>query len=381
MLTMAGYENLLVLRYRSAGMSGASALHFAQGEITAIQEGRHWTHGKPTAPDPQRLVFQTLSDDEREQLTERAAILEHDGGLNRANAEARAITEIIKRKYPVPTAAPEKPQAVYQGSAAIKHTISAGIGIKEFFAKSKDNDPTAYTTDLQEIADLWREGKRRFKAFIHGRFLAVDIDRKPGKADGLESFYRIFPRETMPEALRDIPESFPCYTETPSGGYHLFFKYGGEELKLRELAAGVEIKEWQITAPGSRRENGDYILHGDLNEAPPLYGLIVDAIDEAKRKKEQAKAERLRPRTKAAADRPVQYEKPRITLDDLVNETVSVYGGHHDRQVSFAGRACRCKFSGADALAYVKARPDIFGYGYDTESTILSVFRDNGGCL
>jgi hypothetical protein len=112
-----------------------------------------------------------------------------------------------------------------------------------------------------------------------------------------------------------------------------------------------------------------------------LYGLIADTIEETKRKKEQAKAERPKPRTNAVADRPIQYEKPRITLDDLASEAASAYGGHHDRQVSFAGRACRCKFSGADTLHYVKGRSDIFGNDSDTENTILSVFRDNGGCL
>jgi hypothetical protein len=46
--------------------------------------------------------------------------------------------------------------------------------------------------------------------------------------------------------------------------------------------------------------------------------------------------------------------------------------------VSFAGRACRCKFSGADTLLYVKSRSDIFGNGSDTENTIMSVYRDYG---
>jgi hypothetical protein len=210
-----------------------------------------------------------------------------------------AIAEII-RKYPVPQ---EKPRSVYQGSAALKHTLAMGIGIKFFFANSKDNDPAAYTTDQKKIAAMWNEGQRRFKVFVRGRFLAVDIDRKPGKPDGLETFYKIFPRETLPAELRGLPDSFPCYVQTPSGGFHLYFRYEGPELKLRELAPGVEIKEWQITAPGSRRENnGEYILHGELNNAPRLYGLIADAIEEAKRKKEQAKAERSQPRKHAAQD-------------------------------------------------------------------------------
>jgi hypothetical protein len=107
----------------------------------------------------------------------------------------------------------------------------------------------------------------------------------------------------------------------------------------------------------------------------------IDAIEDVKRKKEQAKAERSKPRTRAVADRLVQYEKPRTTLDDLANEVVITNAGHHDRQVSFAGKAFRCKFSGVDALQYVKSRPDIFGNGADTENTVLSVYRDNGGRL
>ncbi|MDR2785679.1 MAG: bifunctional DNA primase/polymerase [Treponema sp.] len=379
---MTGYENLLVLRYRSAGMSGASALHFAQGEVIAIQEGRHWTHGRSTAPDPQRLIFQTLSDDEREQFTERAAIMEHDGGLNRADAETQAITEIIKRKYPAPTAALEKSHAAYHGSAALKKIIAAGVPLKDFYAKSKDDDPAAYTTDVQKIAAAWKQGVRRFKAFIRGRFVVIDIDRKPGKADGLASLYKLFPPDIMPRDFQDIPgASFPCYVKTPSGGFHLYFRYDGPELKLRELAPGIEIKERQITAPGSGKENGAYVLHGEFSGAPPLYGAILERIEEVKRKQEREKAERTKPRTRAAADRPMRFDRPRVTLDDLAGEAASAYAGHHDRQVSFAGKAYRCKVSPAETLAYVKSRADIFGNDTDTENTVLSVFRDNGGIL
>ncbi len=232
---------------------------------------------------------------------------------------------------------------------------------------------------MSRVADWWIARKRRFKAIIRGRFFALDIDRKPGKPDGLKIFYQMFPRETLPAELQELPGTFPCYTQTPSGGFHLFFRYEGAELKLRELAPTIEIKEWQITAPGSHKENGEYILHGELNKAPPLYGLIIDAIEKIKRKKEQTKAERSRPR--AAADRPTRFTTPRITLDDLASEAVSAYSGHHDRQVSFAGKACRCNFSGAEALSFAQSRPDIFGNGSDTENTILSVFRDNGGSL
>jgi hypothetical protein len=203
----------------------------------------------------------------------------------------------------------------------------------------------------------------------------VDIDRHPGKADGLETFYKLWPPEILPTELQDISGgSFPCYTQTPSGGLHLYFRYEGPELKLLELASGIEIKEHQITAPGSEKENGSYVLHGDFSDAPPLYGFLLDHIEAVKRRKE-----RLKPRTRIAADRPMRYT-PR-TLDDLAGEAAAACAGHHDRQVSFAGRAYRCKFSGTETLAYVKANPNIFGNDADTRNTILSVFRDNGGSL
>jgi hypothetical protein len=261
--TWSNYKRLLVARYQAGGHAPEIAAHFAQGEINAILAGNHWTHGKPTVPDPQRLIIEALAPEDREQFTERAGILEYDAGLSRTNAEARALQEIISRKYP----APEKP--VYQGSAAIKKTLAARIGIKEFFAKSKDNDPAAYTSDLGEIAGLWKQGKRKLKAYIRGKFLVIDVDRKPGKADGLESLYRLFPPGIMPQAFRDIAVgSFPCYTQTPSGGFHLYFRYEGPELKLRELAAGVEVKEPQIAAPGSEKETGPYVLHGGVCRRP-----------------------------------------------------------------------------------------------------------------
>jgi hypothetical protein len=270
-------------RYIAGGMKPETAARFTRGELSAIYKCDHRsrdTNGQWRAtPPPEALAI--------------------------APAMAKcdeALAEILKIHA--------EAQNIYRGSAAIKHVLTAGIGIKYFFAKSGDNDPAAYSTDLRKIAGLWNEGQRWFKAFIRGRYLAVDIDRKPGKPDGLETFYRIFPRETLPAELHNLPQSFPCYVLTPSGGFHLYFRYDGPDVKLRELGPGVEIKECQITAPGSHKENGDYVLHGGLNEAPPLYSLNIDAIEEAKRKKEHAKAERSRPSTvKAAAKEKSGFEK------------------------------------------------------------------------
>jgi hypothetical protein len=263
--------------YVSGGMKPETAAQNAKSELSAIYKGDHYSRDASGAmrltPPPENLNLETA--------------------MEKVDA---AIAQIIT-KYP----APIKPRNVYRSSDAIKRAVAAGIGIKPFFAKSGDNDPDAYTTDLKEIKVLWSEGQRRFKALIRGKFLVIDIDRKPGRPDGIEAFYRLFPRETLPAELQNLPESSPCYTQTPSNGFHLFFKYEGPEFKLRELSPSVEVKEWQITCPGSHRENGEYILHGELDKAPPLYGLIVDAIEETKQRKEREKMERSKPRKKAAA--------------------------------------------------------------------------------
>jgi cytochrome c551/c552 len=68
-----------------------------------------------------------------------------------------------------------------------------------------------------------------------------------------------------------------------------------------------------------------------------------------------------------------------ITLYKLAQEAAAAYAGNHDRQVSFAGKAYRCGFSAAEAVGYAKMNPGVFGSGADTENTIKSVFKDNGG--
>jgi hypothetical protein len=43
-------------------------------------------------------ALSTLSDDERMEYEERAAIMEYDGGLTRVEAERRALERILERK-------------------------------------------------------------------------------------------------------------------------------------------------------------------------------------------------------------------------------------------------------------------------------------------
>jgi hypothetical protein len=154
---------------------------------------------------------------------------------------------------------------------------------------------TAFTSCLVDIEALHQgkgdsQGRAKGKAINCFRFipkdsnyLIIDIDRNHADGiDGLELFYKFFedigkPRNAMPQAMRDIEGgSFPCYTSTPSGGFHLYFNFDSN-IKLKQNLAGKGIDiiyTKQVTAAGSIKANKAYILHGNLNDAPFLYGFI-----------------------------------------------------------------------------------------------------------
>lgn len=269
-----------------------------------------------------------------------------------------------------------------------------GVYDSKAFIARKEDIADAYTTDPAEIASLMqgkgdRQGRakgvkiRRF-SFIpkDAGLLCLDIDRKPGKRDGLQELYKLFPPDTLPEELRDIEHCFPCYVSTPSGGYHLYFKYTGDLIRKTDLCPEVEVKHGSpgLTAPGSVNAEGKpYISsRGEPRNAPPLNWFILERIIGLQNRKQEQRRIPTYP-TRSLTVRNIGVSKQQTTLDTLADEAVNQCGGHHDRQVSFAGKAYRCRFSVTDTLAYVQANPGVFGNGSDTCGTIESVFKANGG--
>jgi hypothetical protein len=368
-----------------------------------------------------------MTETEWETLQERAAIMEYEGAMDRQTATLTAFSWYYPEEYRAMQKrivaysdgariiyewlegllrenAP-KPKKIRRGMEAIEYMVKQGIpliGVYQSGVMIAEQKPENFTLDPIEIAALIRgNGNKQGKAkgtpinrfyFIpqDAGLLCIDIDRKEGKKDGLKELYKLFPKDTLPRGLQDIERFFPCYVSTPSGGYHLYFRYNRETIRKCDLCPEVEIKHGRpgLTAAGSRKENGEYVLHGDIADAPPLYGIILDRILEIQSKKINktesygaygAKQER------AVADKQLQIpsrtEKPKyqVTLDTLAREAADNYSGNHDRQVSFAGKACRCKFTSSQTIAYVKTNTGIFGNGIDTENTILSVYKDNGG--
>jgi hypothetical protein len=207
---------------------------------------------------------------------------------------------------PVPKAAPQS----RQGRDALRYFTEHGIKLIGRYESnaaiaSGDDYSAAFTDDFAVIEALIagkgdRQGRaigQRIKRFAfipadYG-FLCLDIDRKPADiaadpkhGDGLRNFYHWLdgigkPRDMRPLELRNIEGgSFPCYVTTPSGGYHLYFRYKGAPIQQAVLCDEVEIKHGRknLTAAGSFKDGKPYVLYGNLSDAPPLPKFILDYL-------------------------------------------------------------------------------------------------------
>ena len=135
-------------------------------------------------------------------------------------------------------------------------------------------DPANFTTDRDVVTRHWAAGIHRFQFLPEAAgFLCLDIDRKNGK-NGLAELYRIFTDTGLapPTYLLAI-NTFPAQTATPSGGWHLYFRYRGHRrYTSSEIAPGLEAIHCNhlLTAPGSEKDGKPYRFSGDLHHAPPL---------------------------------------------------------------------------------------------------------------
>jgi len=161
---------------------------------------------------------------------------------------------------------------------------------------------SAFTTNMGIINALRTGLDNRVKTMItrfyflpqSARLLCLDIDLKNGK-DGIKEFYTWAetvagkPRHLLPHFLQNIPDYFPCYVKTPSGGLHLYFSYTGEKIQKKTLTPdtpAVEIKHGApgLTSPGSYKNGIPYVLYGEIENAPRLPPFILAAIELPKKK-------------------------------------------------------------------------------------------------
>ena len=170
--------------------------------------------------------------------------------------------------------------------------------------------------------------------------------------------------DRLPYYLRNIPHNFPCFVETPSGGFHLFFrrfgqckaanlKYGEHNLEIKYLNGGLSLGE---------KQNGAYILRGNPKDAPELPPFLAELIN---------------PQQKPAPQPVIYRRENKPDLENILNNVLTTSNGHNDAQKKFAWRGAYFGHGLDEVLQFVKSRPDAFGNDADTESVINHAWRSN----
>lgn len=109
--------------------------------------------------------------------------------------------------------------------------------------------------DADQVRDWWRTWPDANVAVVTGAvsgIVVLDIDHKPGGADGAE---------TLRDAGLDVPATRAV--RTPSGGTHAYFRHPGGDLRNWQKRAdlpGVDARGdgGYVLAPPSRTADGDY---------------------------------------------------------------------------------------------------------------------------
>jgi hypothetical protein len=305
-----------------------------------------------------------LTPAELDAYEERAAIFQFETGMTKEAAEEAALKAVLATRPPA--------QATRQGIEALAYLTAHGLPIKDFYKPGADADKANYST-AEPI-----EPGRRYKVFIRGRFLCLDIDRnhKDGK-DGIAELYAHLetigePRELLPACLKDIDRgSFPFFTETPSGGLHLWFKYAGPYV-TGTLAPDVELKNLQVSA-GWKEHNGKpapYILHGDIEAAPVLPAFILAKITPPK----AASAPPYRPPWQEKKE----YGRASWALIVTWTDQDGRGGaGRNNRAYSLALHAKSHDWPQADTLAALQNEPSIEGLPFrEIQTAVKSAYRE-----
>lgn len=138
--------------------------------------------------------------------------------------------------------------------------------------------PENFTDNINRLREYWKKGNTAF-AFIPEKYglVVLDIDIKHGINGLLNLDHYITDKEiSFPYDLYDMP----FYTQTPSGGFHFYFKYSGSPLLNTAICKGVEIKHTNLlTAPGSKNKMGKYIAYGNFSNISLIpYTLIRDKV-------------------------------------------------------------------------------------------------------
>lgn len=152
------------------------------------------------------------------------------------------------------------------------------------YTKGTEQATAAISTET-ELKTAIENGVKLF-AFLPSEkdYLCFDIDSGHANGiDGLQVFADYFKQKGIAYSFFN---SGAVYTETPSGGRHLYFKdWTDTEKYLTEPFDNVEVRgrgnRKTLTAAGSVKNEKLYSLHGALTDAPNLPNMLIKHITPA----------------------------------------------------------------------------------------------------
>jgi len=315
-------------------------------------------------------VKSRLSEAEREVFYEKSGMFINDG-YSVDEADAAALNMIWRNRPPQDTAPDNKTR---QGTEALEYITGKGIVLIGVYASGAtiakgEAWAATFTADMKIINALRNGTESRTREKImrfyfipqSAGLLCIDIDCKNGK-DGIKEFYSWAekqgkPRHLLSSYLQNIPDSFPCYVQTPSGGFHLYFSYNGKKPQRRILSQetpAVEIKYGApgLTSPGSYKDNKPYILHGEIENAPPLPAFIITAIESSKQKA---------PAYVSHTDNKKQYGKPSWGKIKEWTQKDGSGSGRNDMAFNLARHARNHGYTEAETITALKNEPSLEG--------------------
>lgn len=220
----------------------------------------------------------------------------------------------------------------------------------------------------------------------HNNLVILDLDNNcdahANKTNGVDNFIKwtstLNLNTKLKGYLENFPHNFPCYVKTPHGGIHLYFNdaYITDEIKRGLDIAGmnarnIEIKyNTQVTAGGSVRNGKEYILQGNIKDAPRLTLDLLNAMTKDRPKPRPAKS------FNKDAPAGAQWNK---TPDGIINKAMELYSNETPHQFIYKTAILfqRAGFTKADAELYIKQTPQHLGRKdqADTDTAINSIFN------
>lgn len=259
-----------------------------------------------------------------------------------------------------------------------------------------DEYQAAFTCDLDELASLWagngdRAGRARgiplrryrYEAAAAG-FIVLDLDRKNGK-DGVKDLHDALTlaRFIIPRQLAYLDDdSHPCTVYTPSGGFHLYYKYTGSPQNHAALTASGAVELFHtgnlITAPGSEKDGKPYRMAGSFYDAPtwpPILAAILARKLEAEARLKQEKA------AKRAAYQAKQQGRntTKPNLEQIAQWTIDDGEGTSKNPLcaGIALRAARYGYTAGEIETFLTTYPDTAGHKQIVDA-IKSAFQKQG---